>query len=166
VVRETQPPPATVTSDDETVRYHVQDAGLHISTPVDWTSGTGLDGALIVFMAPHPPGTPFHSNLTIITRPRDAADAHADQVAEQARALGELGDALLLESEPATVGGRPAARALVAYNNGEFELTLEQWVVASAKTVVVISATVLTFDYALDAGLYEAIVGSVVFDDG
>lgn len=151
--------------EDARIHYEVERPGLRLSTPVDWSSGVGLDGDLVVFTAPHPPDTPFQSNLTIITRPREPGEEIADDLAaEQARALLVLDDALLLESEPATVGGRPAAHALVAYDDGEYDLTLEQWIVPAAEHVVVISATVLTFDYAYDADLYEDIVLSVVFD--
>jgi hypothetical protein len=149
---------------DEEIRYHVEQAGLQISTPVDWSSGAGFDGALAVFTAPHPPDTPFTSTLTVITRPRDPADVPGNEVADQARALLELDDALLLESAWTSVGERPAAWAVVAYTHGEFELTLEQWIVAGEQTLVVLSATVLTIDYGYDAGLYEDIVGSVSFD--
>lgn len=161
-----QPPLATELPEGARLRYHVEDAGLQLSVPIDWSSGVGFDGALVAFTAPHPPDTPFESNLTIVTHRRDGAGAPGDDVvAEQARALLELDGALLLDSEPATVGGRPAARALVAYDNGEYELTLEQWIVATQTQLVVISATVLTFDYAYDAALYEDIVLSVVFDE-
>jgi hypothetical protein len=157
-------PAPAVEPPDEEIRYHVEQAGLQISTPIEWTSGSGFDGALAVFEAPHPQDTPFTSTLTVITRPRDPADVAGNELADQARALLELDDALLLESAWSSVGDRPAAWAVVAYTNGEFELTLEQWIVASEETVVALSATVLTIDYGYDAGLYEDIVGSVAFD--
>jgi hypothetical protein len=151
--------------EDARIHYEVENAGLRLSTPVDWSSGVGLDGDVVVFTAPHPDDTPFQSNLTVVTRPREAGEELPDDLpGEQARALLVLDDALLLESEEALVGGRPAAHALVAYDSGEYDLTLEQWVVPAPDRVVVISATVLTFDYAHDADLYEDIVLSVVFD--
>lgn len=64
---------------------------------------------------------------TVVTRPRELGEEIPDDLAgEQARALLVLDNALLLESEAAIVGGRPAAHALVAYDNGEYDLTLEQ----------------------------------------
>lgn len=154
----------TEVPEDARIHYHVENAGLQLSTPVDWSSGVGLDGDLVVFTAPHPPGTPFESKLTVITRVREPGEGIDDLAGEQARALLVLDDALLLDSEAVLVGGRPAARGLVAYDDGEYELTLEQWIIPATESVVVISATVLTFDYAFDADLYEDIVMTVAFD--
>jgi len=157
-----QPPEPEMLADD--LRYHVEEAGLQISTPHDWSSGIGFDGELVVFSPPHPPDSPFISTFTVITHPRAADDEPGSEVADQAQALMQLDDAILLESGPSAVGGRPAAWALVAYNNGEYELTLEQWVIATDSRIVVLSATVVTADYAYDAQLYEDVVDTVAFD--
>lgn len=147
-------------------RYRVDSAGLQLSTPADWSTRIGADGRVALFMPPHAPDAPFESNLTVVTNVREIGEEpEADLVTEQALALAALDDALLLDSEPTLVGGRPAARALVAYDNDEYELTLEQWVLATADTIILISATAPTFDYAYDADLYGDIVASVVFDD-
>jgi hypothetical protein len=129
-------------------RWSAPDGDLALPVPEGWRDLGPVAGVLAAFAAPEAErGEPrFAPNANLTTTPGEGAglDVHAER---QAQVLGVLlTDAVLLDEEAAELGGVPALRRLVAYRQGIFELTLEQWLLVAGDRLVALSVTCESLD--------------------
>jgi hypothetical protein len=156
----------TVAPNESWPAYRVVAAGCELRHPPDWTMVTGMLGALVAAIGPPRGADTFRSNLNVVLQAADGELSQEECVAAQLLALdAALDDAVVLESEAVPLGGRPGARALAAYQDGDLELTLEQWILPVPSGALVLSATALTPDFPHDASAFRAIADSLTFDD-
>lgn len=147
------PPRAAATHED----YH----GFTIEVPDGWRVQKGVAGLLVSVVAPARDGE-FRPNLNVVRKVRDRApdlDALArDALKTLARVLT---DVLVVDVDSAVVADLPARRILVAYRQGMFALTSEQWIVAADEHIWTISAGAATDRWDEVADDFAAIVRSL-----
>lgn len=115
--------------------------GLSFEVPPGWQIQRGLAGLLVSVVAPAVEGDAFRSNLNVIRRVRDRApdlDALAHDAIKTLTRL--LTDLLVVDVDGSVVAELPARRVLVAYRQGLYALTSEQWIVAGDDHIWTISA--------------------------
>lgn len=136
--------------------------GFSVEVPPGWQIQKGVAGLLVSLVAPAADTGAFRSNLNVVRRVRDRApdlDALAhDAIKTLSRLLTDL---LVIDVDAAVVADLPARRVLVAYRQGLFALTSEQWIVAGDEYVWTISAGAATERWDDAADVFAAIVRSL-----
>lgn len=151
-------PPAAAAADVYADDRH----GFSLEVPPDWQIQRGVAGLLVSLVAPALDDTSFRPNLNVVRRVRDRppdldALAH-DAIKTLSRLLTDL---LVIDVEASVVADLPARRVLIAYRQGLFALTSEQWIVAADDHIWTISAGAATEDWDEVADLVTGIVRSL-----
>ncbi len=141
--------------------------GFALSHPSDWRATRGISGLLVSLVAPDQPDPSFRPNLNVVRRVRDSAldlDGLAETVLSTLARL--LTDILVVDVDSAVVGDVPARRLLVAYRQGIYALTSEQWVFMTDEHVWTVSAGAAAEGWAEVADTFGEVVRSFRWDVG
>lgn len=129
---------AAVTAGDV---YTDERNGFSLVVPVGWAAQRGVSGLLVSIVAPEVDEGAFRPNLNVVRKVRDRApdlDALAHDALKTLQRL--LTDLIVIDVDAGVVADLPARRLLVAYRQGVFALTSEQWIVAGDDYIWTISA--------------------------
>lgn len=140
------------------------DAGpLLLTVPTAWTAMFHVLGAVAVFRCDGASRDGFHATVTVIEQESSLSDP-AELLEAQQQEIGLLTDALVLDASHHEIGGRPATRLLATHRSDDFELTLDQIMLSVDGSILTVSATVATSEYAAVADILAEILGSMAVD--
>lgn len=144
-------------------RYVDPRHGFALEVPPGWELRSGVAGLLVAIVDTHASEGEFRpSNLVRKVRDRRPdLDALARDVL---KTLGRLlNDLIVIDVDSAVVAELPARRLLVAYRQGLFALTSEQWIVVDDDQIWTISAGAGTDRWDDVADVFAAVVRSLRF---
>lgn len=105
----------------------------------------------------------FRPNLNVVRKVRDKAGDLDDLARDAVRGLGRLlSDFLLIDLDAAVVSNLPARRLLVAYRQGIYSMTSEQWIVLTDEHIWTLSAAAPTARWDECADVFAAAARSWV----
>ena len=141
-----------------TQRYLDERHGFTLGVPEGWSIQRGVAGLLVAF-AMDGEGESFRPNLNVVRRARDRTGDLDELAQETIRSLRRLlSDLLLIDLDAAVVSDLPARRILIAFRQGIFSVTSEQWIVPSADHVWTVSAAASTEHWDDCADVFAAMV--------
>lgn len=128
-------------------RYRDDRHGFALGVPEGWSIRRGVAGLLVaVVMDGEDEG--FRPNLNVVRRARDRAGDLDELAQETIRSLRRLlSDLLLIDLDAAVVSDLPARRILIAFRQGIFGVTSEQWIVPTDEHVWTVSAAASIEDW-------------------
>lgn len=115
--------------------------GFSLAVPEGWSVQKGVAGLLVSLVGPEVVEGTFRPNLNVVRKVRDRApdlDALAHDALKTLQRL--LTDLVVIDVDAGVVADLPARRLLVAYRQGVFALTSEQWMVAGDDYIWTVSA--------------------------
>lgn len=137
--------------------------GFALNHPSDWNVVPGMSGLLVAIRAPG--HRDFRPNMNVIRRVRDTPlglDGLVDKaLAGLARVLTEP---IVIDVDTAVVADHPARRFLVAYRQGIYTLTSEQWLLLSEDHVWTVSTAAATETWDQAADTFSDMVRSFRFE--
>lgn len=138
--------------------------GFSLQVPPGWNVQKGVAGLLVSIVGPDETGA-FRPNLNLVRKVRDRApdlDALARDALKTLTRL--LTDLLVIDVDSSVVAGLPARRLLVAYRQGMFALTSEQWIFVDDEHIWTVSAGASTEQWSDVAHDFAAIVRTLEFE--
>lgn len=136
--------------------------GFSLRVPDGWEVRKGVAGLLVSLVAPEAEEGGFRPNLNVVRKVRDRApdlDALAHDALKTLQRL--LTDLIVIDVDAGVVADLPARRVLVAYRQGVFALTSEQWIVAGDDHIWTISAGAAADRWNEEADAFARIVRSL-----
>lgn len=136
--------------------------GFSLEVPPGWQTQKGVAGLLVSVVEPPADGGTFRSNLNVVRRVRDRTpdlDALAHDAIKTLTRL--LTDLLVVDVNAAVVADLPARRVLVAYRQGLYALTSEQWIIVGDDHIWTISAGAASDRWDEVADVFAGIVRSI-----
>lgn len=115
--------------------------GFSLEVPPGWEVQKGVAGLLVSVVAPAASEGAFRPNLNVVRKVRDRPpdlDALARAALKTMTRL--LSDPIVIDVDAGVVADLPARRLLVAYRQGLFALTSEQWMIVDDAHIWTISA--------------------------
>lgn len=139
--------------------------GFSLLHPTDWEVLPGVAGLLVSLAAPAVEQDGFRSNMNVVRRVRDRAlDLDALAKSSLSALLRFLNEPIVIDLDTDVVAGQPARRLLVAYRQGLFALTSEQWVFQDDEHVWTISAASLTERWDVEADRFTRVARSFALE--
>ncbi len=144
--------------------YKDERNGFSLGVPPGWQVRKGVAGLLVSLVAPTPTGASFTPNLNVVRKVRDTT-ADLDSLARDAvRTLSRLlTDLIVIDLDSDVVADLPARRVLVAYRQGLFALTSEQWIVAEDDFIWTVSAGAAADQWDTVTNAFARVVASLRF---
>ena len=127
-------------SQDEEWIVHGSRHGFTIGHPGSWQVTPATAGMLVSVVAPRPEDV-FPPNANVIRRARDVA-LDLDGLARSAIQVLQrvLSEPLVIDVDHEVVSEHPARRLLIAYRQGIYALTCQQWILLTDDHIWTISA--------------------------
>lgn len=143
-------------------RYRDERNGFSLVVPDGWEVQRGIAGLLVAVVKGAGDGS-FRPNLNVVRKVRDRVGDLDDLARETVRGLGRLlSDFLLIDLDGAVVSNLPARRVLMAYRQGIFSVTSEQWIVLTDQHIWTLSAAAPTDRWDECADVFAAVASSWV----
>lgn len=140
------------------LRYRDERNGFSLELPEGWSIQRGVAGLLVAAVLDGE-GEGFRPNLNVVRRARDRTGDPDELVRETVHNLGRLlSDLLLIDLDAAVVSDLPARRILIAFRQGIFSVTSEQWIVPSEDHVWTVSTAASTGHWDDYADVFAAMV--------
>ena len=136
--------------------------GFALEVPPRWDVRKGVAGLLVAIVDTSTSEGEFRASLNVVRKVRDRRP-DLDVLARDAlKALGRLlNDLMVIDIDSGVVADLPARRLLVAYRQGLFALTSEQWIVIDDDHIWTISAGATTDRWDDVADIFAAMVRSL-----
>ena len=140
---------------------YVDRDGFSFAVPEGWRTERGAAGLLVSVIGPSDQGG-FRPNLNVVRKVRDRAPDLDALAREALKTLSRLlTDLLVVDVDTSVVANLPARRLLVAYRQGLFALTSEQWIFADHDHIWTVSAGAATDQWDRVADDFTQIVRSL-----
>ena len=139
--------------------------GFSIGHPGSWKVTPAVAGMLVSVAGPAPDDL-FAANANVIRRARDVS-LDLDGLAKSAiRVLQRvLSEPLVIDVDHDVVSERPARRLLVAYRQGIYALTCQQWILLTDDHIWTISAGARTEEWSECAPVLDRVGRSFRLED-
>lgn len=139
--------------------------GFSLSHPRDWQVVRGVTGLLVSIAAPEEDDAGFRSNLNVVRRIQDTA-LDLDGLAQNAvkSLVRVLNDVIVIDVDTAVVADHPARRLLLAYRQGIYALTSEQWLLLAGDHIWTVTAGAATDAWDEFADTFSRIADSLAFE--
>ena len=139
--------------------------GFSIGHPVGWKATRAPAGMLVSLLAPVPEDV-FPPNANVVRRARDVA-LDLDGLAKSAIQLLQrvLSEALVIDVDHDVVSQTPARRLLVAYRQGIYALTCQQWILLTDDHIWTISAGARSEEWSECAPVLDRVGRSFTLED-
>ena len=131
--------------------------GFSIAHPGSWKVTPAIAGMLVSLVAPNPENV-FPPNANVIRRARDVA-LDLDGLARGAIQVLQrvLSEPLVIDADHDVVSEHPARRLLVAYRQGIYALTCQQWILLTDDHIWTISTGARSEEWPEFASLLDGI---------
>ncbi len=142
-------------------RYEDERRGFSLTHPSDWEVLRGAGGLLVSVAAPAPPSDAFRSNMNVVRRVLDTSlDLEGFAQSALASLVRLLNEPIVIDVDTDVIAEHPARRLLVAYRQGLYALTTQQWLFRDDEHVWTISAGALTERWDQDADAFTDVAHS------
>lgn len=142
---------------DEDWAVHRSVQGFAIDHPSDWRVFRAMAGMLVSLVAPGPDDV-FSANANVVRRARDVP-LDLDRLTETSIQilLRVLSEPLIVDVDTDVISDQPARRLLVAYRQGIYALTCQQWLLMTDDHIWTVSAGARSDEWADRAALFDRI---------
>lgn len=149
--------------DEEWSVYHSRH-GFSISHPANWQVTPAIAGMLVSLVAPGSDDA-FRPNANVVRRVRDVS-LDLDGLARSAIQVLQrvLSEPLVIDFDHDVVSDQPARRLLIAYRQGIYALTCEQWILLTDDYIWTISVGALSEEWAECSSVLDAVGRSFVLE--
>lgn len=150
---------------DGWITYDDPRRAFSLAHPSEWEALPGVAGLLVSIAAPASELQGFRSNMNVVRRVRDRA-LDLDALAESSLSslLRLLNEPIVVDVDTDVIAKQPARRMLLAYRQGLFALTSEQWLFQDNEHMWTISAGALTENWDAEADTFTRIARSFTLE--
>lgn len=136
---------------------HRSAQGFAIDHPSTWRVLPAMAGMLVSLIAPGPKDV-FSANANVVRRARDVP-LDLDRLMETSIQvlLRVLSEALIVDVDTDVISKQPARRLLVAYRQGIYALTCQQWLLMTDDHIWTVSTGARSDEWAQRAAVFDRI---------
>lgn len=142
---------------DENWAVHRSARGFTIDHPPTWRAFPAMAGMLVSVVAPGRDKV-FSANANVVRRARDVP-LDLDRLTESSIQilLRVLSEPLIVDVDTDVISEQPARRLLVAYRQGIYALTCQQWLLMTDDHIWTVSAGARSDEWAEQAAVFDRI---------